>query len=73
MRSRCRQIKGFDRAVGLEFEDLRDLGGQYDLVDGCGIEGDRLFEFYLEGVVKLAVVPELPGEMKALGILERLA
>ena len=49
------------------------LGRQRCLIDRRGIEGHRVFEFDLEGVVQLAVVAELPGEMEALRVLEGLA
>ncbi|NJO54660.1 MAG: hypothetical protein HC829_07315 [Bacteroidales bacterium] len=69
------QIKRFHSAgnLGLQLEHLLDRRGQRRLVDCRGIEGDVVFELDLEGVIELAMVAELPGEMKALRILERFA
>jgi len=49
------------------------LYGQSVIVDGRRVEGYLVLQFDLEGVVELAVVAELSGEVKALRILEGFA
>lgn len=51
-------------------ERLAELGRS--LIDGSGIQCRRLLKLHLESVIHPSVVAELPREMKALGIFERL-
>lgn len=67
------QIQRLHRADRLELQNRRDLRGQSFLVDRPRIEVDRFFEFHLERIVKLAIVPEFAGEVETLGVLECLA
>ncbi|ODN65787.1 hypothetical protein A6302_04495 [Methylobrevis pamukkalensis] len=70
-----RQIERLDRAgyLGLQLEHALYLGRQRLFVDGRRVEGYLVLQFDLEGVVELAVVAELSGEVKALRILEGFA
>jgi hypothetical protein len=68
MRVGRRQVQSMDGAFGLQRQDLGYPTRERVRINRCSIDRHCLLEFYLEGIVKLAMVTILAGKMEALRI-----